>query len=32
MEARLCTDEVITCNRGLISIGDVITFSEPRFR
>ena len=32
MEARLCTDEVITYNWGLISIGDVITFSEPRFR
>ena len=31
MEAPLCTDDVITCNRGLISVGDVITLSEPRF-
>ena len=32
MEARLCIDDVITCNRGLISVGDVITLKWTTLR
>ena len=31
MEAPFCTNDVITCNRGHISVCDVITLSEPHF-